>query len=135
MTAMKVWWDEVQSLTLRKDVRKKVFHASFSKTLDLSKTYLGIETCKRVASALANTTALKELNLSGNRLIFDEVLKHFVFQPGSIKFTYPDGEVYEGDWKDGKMHGKGKYTYGKGKWEGDVYEGDYKDGKQQGKGK
>ena len=35
MSAMKVWWEEVQSLVLREDVRKMVFHASFTKKLDL----------------------------------------------------------------------------------------------------
>ena len=25
--------------------------------------------------------------------------------------TYPNGDVYEGDWKDDKRHGNGKYTF------------------------
>ena len=44
---------------------------------------------------------------------------------------WASGDVYEGDFKDGKQHGKGKYTLASG----DVYEGDFKDGKQHGKGK
>ena len=34
---------------------------------------------------------------------------------------YADGRVYEGDWKDGKMHDRGVYRYASGA----VYEGDY----------
>ena len=33
-----------------------------------------------------------------------------------------------GEWKDGKKHGQGTFTYGKGKWEGDKYEGEFKVG-------
>ena len=45
--------------------------------------------------------------------------------------TYGNGDVYEGNWKDGKKNGKGKYTY----TDGTVYEGDWKDGSKNGKGK
>jgi hypothetical protein len=41
------------------------------------------------------------------------------------------GGVYEGERKDGKMHGKGKMTWPNG----EVYEGEYKDDKMNGQGK
>ena len=25
------------------------------------------------------------------------------------RYTYSNGDIYEGEWKDGKRHGKGKY--------------------------
>ena len=53
---------------------------------------------------------------------------------GSVKYTYPHGKKYEGEWKNGKYHGQGKLTIGKGIFEGDKYEGDWKDGKQHGQG-
>ena len=76
---------------------------------------------------------------------------HFV--NGKGKFTYPSGNVYEGDVVDGKKHGKGKIKssngtthyegdfaddkkHGKGTFtssSGDVYEGDFVDGKKHGK--
>jgi hypothetical protein len=37
--------------------------------------------------------------------------------------------VYKGEWKDGEMNGKGKYTYSSG----NMYEGVWKDGKRHGK--
>ena len=43
--------------------------------------------------------------------------------------TWSNGEKYVGEYKDGKKHGQGTYTYGKGKWEGDKYVGEFKDGK------
>ena len=39
-----------------------------------------------------------------------------------------------GEWKDGKKHGQGRFTYGKGKWEGDKYVGEFKDGYRNGQG-
>ena len=48
--------------------------------------------------------------------------------------TFEDGSIYVGEYKDGKYHGKGTYTFGKGEFEGDKYEGEYKDGKYHGKG-
>ena len=42
---------------------------------------------------------------------------------------------YEGDYKDDKRHGHGVYVWGPdSEWAGDRYEGDYKDGKQHGHG-
>lgn len=37
--------------------------------------------------------------------------------------TLPSSTVYEGEWKDGNMHGKGKITWASG----NVYEGECKD--------
>lgn len=41
-----------------------------------------------------------------------------------------DGDRYEGEWKDGRMHGKGAYHYSNG----DKYEGEWKEDKRHGKG-
>jgi hypothetical protein len=50
---------------------------------------------------------------------------------GKGKYTYADGNVYEGKWKDDKMHGNGKYAFA----DGNVYKGESKDDKKHGKGK
>ncbi len=50
---------------------------------------------------------------------------------GKGKFTFASGDVYDGDWKDDKYHGKGKYTFANG----EIYEGDFVDDKRTGKGK
>ena len=50
---------------------------------------------------------------------------------GQGKYTWPDGDVYEGGWKDDKQHGHGKYTYASG----EVYEGGWKDDNKHGQGK
>ena len=47
---------------------------------------------------------------------------------GTMK--YRDGDVYEGDWLEGEMHGKGIMKY----LDDDIYEGDWFEGKRQGKG-
>ena len=63
---------------------------------------------------------------------------------GKGKFTYENGTVLEGEFKDGNFNGKGKIIYGNGSLNspyenGDVYEGEFKefnkDNKPHGKGK
>ena len=44
---------------------------------------------------------------------------------GRGKYTYPHGDKYEGEWKNGEFHGQGTYTWTDGK----KYVGEYKDGK------
>ena len=50
---------------------------------------------------------------------------------GNGKHTYASGEVYEGEFKDGKRNGNGKHTYA----DGAVYEGEFKDDERSGNGK
>jgi hypothetical protein len=45
---------------------------------------------------------------------------------GFNKETYPNGDVYEGDFIEGKCHGNGKMTFAdgsvkEGRWEGDEF--------------
>ncbi|CAE7302309.1 Rsph1 [Symbiodinium sp. CCMP2592] len=42
--------------------------------------------------------------------------------------VFPDGSRYEGQWKDGLKHGKGRFIYP----DGDVYDGEWQDGKAHG---
>ena len=46
----------------------------------------------------------------------------------NIVKKYEDGSIYEGEWKNGKRDGKGKYTY----TNGGIFEGKYKNGKRDG---
>ena len=48
--------------------------------------------------------------------------------------TCPNGDRYEGEWRNDKAHGKGAETWGIGLWKGDRYEGDFVEGKRHGKG-
>ena len=50
---------------------------------------------------------------------------------GKGKMTFPDGCEYEGDWENDQKHGKGKYTWP----DGETYVGNYPNGKKHGKGK
>lgn len=47
------------------------------------------------------------------------------------RIEYDGGDVYEGETRNGKRHGKGKYTWS----DGSFYDGDWKDGKKDGNGK
>jgi hypothetical protein len=44
---------------------------------------------------------------------------------------FSDGNIYEGEFKDGNRNGKGKMIFSNG----DIYEGEFKDGIENGKGK
>ena len=44
--------------------------------------------------------------------------------------NFPNGDKYEGEWKNNKIHGQGTYTYANGK----KYSGEYKDGQANGQG-
>ena len=46
------------------------------------------------------------------------------------RIEYKNGSVYVGKVKDGKMNGRGTYTFSNGS----KYEGEYKDGKSDGRG-
>ena len=46
-------------------------------------------------------------------------------------YRYASGDMYEGEWRNGKLMGQGKYTYA----DGDIHEGGYKDDKRRGQGK
>ena len=46
------------------------------------------------------------------------------------RYVSETGDSYDGDWLDGRSHGKGKYRF----VDGEEYEGDWKDGKMHGNG-
>ena len=48
-----------------------------------------------------------------------------------VTYRWTDGTVYEGQIRNGKRTGKGKYVYG----HGDVYEGEFEEDKMHGFGK
>ena len=52
-------------------------------------------------------------------------------EPSGLRVIYyPNGNMYIGEWKDGKRNGQGTYTF----QEGSRYEGEWKDGKYNGQG-
>ena len=50
---------------------------------------------------------------------------------GNGSYTYENGEIYDGEWKDGKYNGQGTYSYANG----EIYDGEWKDGMWNGKGR
>ena len=57
---------------------------------------------------------------------FKDGLRH-----GKGKVTWTNGDLYMGNWKRGFRHGKGKYIWE----EGESYDGEWKEGLQNGQGK
>jgi len=73
----------------------------------------------------------KEDNKSTNSEKITPPVKPKPPQNGFGKFTYDNGDVYEGNWINGKRHGKGKYDYADGiSW----YDGEWVDDKKEGYG-
>lgn len=56
----------------------------------------------------------------------DQKKKH-----GQGKFTFENGDIYDGNWRENKRHGSGKYQWAKG----NIYHGDWVEDKREGKGK
>ena len=50
---------------------------------------------------------------------------------GVGRFVYPNGDIYEGEFFENKMHGEGSYTYKKS---GDIYSGSWVNDKKNGRG-
>ena len=48
-----------------------------------------------------------------------------------LEIVFAKGNVYEGEWKEGKKHGRGKETYATG----NVYDGEWLEGRKHGRGK
>lgn len=94
-------------------------------------------------------------NLEEERKYNERMAQHKLLQGGNTTKTYPNGDIYTGDFKDYKRHGWGKlvseksgYTY-EGQWENDmqhgygkkvyksgtIYEGEFYKNTKQGYGK
>jgi antitoxin component YwqK of YwqJK toxin-antitoxin module len=71
----------------------------------------------------------RQLKFSSEQL--DPLIESVISKPTGEKLIFEDGSVDEGDFVDGKFHGKGKITYADGR----VDEGDYSNDKKNGQGK
>ena len=65
---------------------------------------------------------------NGNK--YEGELKNGKFH-GQGKYTFSNGNIYEGEFNNGKWEGQGKYSFSNG----NIYEGEFKDGKSHGQGK
>ena len=52
-------------------------------------------------------------------------------QNGGGTYYYSNGDIYKGDWLNGRQHGDGNYIYATDKG---VFKGTWKDGKKEGFG-
>ena len=62
------------------------------------------------------------------RLLYTLNLYRENMRNGFHKVFYPKGGRYEGEFKDGKYHGQGVYTFA----DGEQYKGNHKDGRAHG---
>ena len=52
------------------------------------------------------------------------------YEHGYGRFTWIDGNRYEGEWRDGEFHGRGAFAWA----DGDRYGGEWRAGKPHGRG-
>lgn len=65
---------------------------------------------------------IQYLNTEFLRLWKIHLVKWFCF---IYLFVINLGDIYVGQYRNNKKHGKGVYTFGKGQWEGDCYNGGF----------
>ena len=53
---------------------------------------------------------------------------------GSGVLTLANGDSYEGQFKQDKKHGRGKFCWGDGPWKGHEYDGEWNMDRMEGKG-
>ena len=53
---------------------------------------------------------------------------------GQGTYQYKNGDLYVGEWAEGKRNGKGSYAHSVGDWETDLYVGDFKNDQKDGYG-
>jgi hypothetical protein len=89
-------------------------------------SYLGLSNMSLTSEALEEI--LKDKELKANLQHFAQFIEDFV----ETKHThrYSNGDIYEGQWKGGKRHGKGTFKYVNGY----VYEGQWENNNRHGKG-
>ena len=85
-------------------------------------------TYTRVSSRMANLTD-EELGRTPATM-YTRVSGRMVTDMARGRGRTADGDVYEGEFKDGEANGRGTYTWS----DGDAYEGEFKDGLKHGRG-
>ena len=80
---------------------------------------------------------MKDIEIKGWVISHDVTVDYVGQAEGGIpngwgNAQYLDGKLYDGEWKDGKFHGRGKEFYPDGTLE---FEGEFKEGLRDGYGK
>ena len=93
-----------------------------------------VKSCRNLPPVLNNAISVKSYTFKNGQKYFGQ-MKHNIPE-GKGRMEYPNGFIYEGEWSNGKRHGKGKYIMYKDNVDlaADVYDGDFVNGKAEGKG-
>ena len=114
----KFWEGDFKDVLRRGELREQMFNGTVPKTTPSTSAQKSAPTKEK---APAEKSPAKK----------SEVPKESASKAKNERKEFKNGDVYEGEYKDGKFHGQGKYTSSKG-W---VYEGQFTDGQMTGKGK
>jgi len=90
--------------------------------------------------SVKSTKSSKPMKVDGNykdghqRILFDNGVYEGQIKnnrrSGQGRYSWNDGNCYDGEWNDDQKHGKGKFTWSNG----DEYEGQYEDDQRSGYG-
>ena len=84
----------------------------------------------------AKYKAFKEANKASKKVLSGEVrelnvqIRKDYTTHGQDTYSWPDGDTYAGEWKEGKKNGQGTYTWANA----DAYVGEWRDDKRNGRG-
>ena len=79
----------------------------------------------------------KNLVIYIKKIAMDKIVFEYEIKKGKGKFVYPNGDVYDGEWKNDKRHGKGNNENNIGilnLMKGDKYDGEWKEDLKEGYG-
>ena len=88
-----------------------------------------VEDTKVNGKMIREMEKVQDISFNCEIIVFCKTLKLNLITKGIL--TWPNGDIYEGEYKDDNRNGFGIYKYSNG----NRYEGEFKNDKQHGKGK
>ena len=121
-------FDKLQCSDIEQQIEKSIDNI---KDISINKNILDDDLIDMVNLIDKENGGENEIDFKGEKCIFNGKLEDKININGNGKINLKDGRVYEGNFVNGKLEGKGTYINDKG----DIYMGNFIEGNLNGKGK